>query len=150
MERLWRAFRAPRRGRIGDADDVQSHGAADGFAHLFDRDTGLWKAVIPPASWKWHWRTPVVEEGDEDDVAADCKLFLWSVRLKTTGSSTTTCELHSVADGLIDTLTLGSGVKRNATTLGYALSAGDGLFTEITGAGTGAAGLLSSAWAKAQ
>lgn len=156
IAQLERDMREVRQGQLANRDhhlrdhvDAETWFAADGRAMVYDAETGSWKPVVPAASWKWYWQTLVVGEGDEDDVGDDCKLFKWSIRLKATGSSTTTVELHSFADGLIDTLTLGSGVKRNAALVGYELAEGDGLFPDLTGMGAGASGLLVSAWAKA-
>lgn len=147
--RLWRAMRTPRRARIGDSDDVQAFGAADGFAHVFDRDTGLWKPVIPPPMVTFYWNTPAVEAGKSFGIPADCKLFLWSLTLDTAGSSTTTVQLRKKTATTITTDSLVSSDTYEQEALGYALAQGDRIFPEITAVGTGALGLTVSVWAKA-
>lgn len=136
---------------LRDHIDGEMWSASDGHASLYDSDTGLWKNVIPPPMITFNMPGALaLLESDVFWVPADCKIFLWSVGLKTTGSSTSTIDLVKHPSTVIDSLSLGSGDSYENAAIGYALSAGDGLFVETTALGTGAEGAVVSVWAKAQ
>jgi hypothetical protein len=92
-----------------------------------------------------------VSSSDHYPVPASCRLVLVRGLLKTSGSSTTTAILKKNAATTVATFSFTSGNTTPTTTPTVAVNLVDGdyLWLDVTGAGTGAAGLVVALWAMA-
>jgi hypothetical protein len=153
-ERITENIRRPPTGpHLAGLEDVdQIVRPSHGYALVYDKPTGLFKAAIPPPMVTFNQTSVLTVSGsDEFTVPAACKLFLVRARLKTTGSTTTTAVLKKNASTTVATFSFTSGnhTPTSTPTVSTALVDGDYLWLDTTAAGTSAAGLVVSVWAMA-
>lgn len=158
LERLWASINELNRKRdrrppnLRDLQDVNGHGALQGYQPFYDTTVGRYKMAIPPPMVTFNQNGALTVAGsDLFPVPANCKLFLVRARLKTAGSSTTTSVLKKNASTTVATFSFTSGNTTPTTTpsVSTTLVDGDYLWVDTTAAGSSAAGLVVAVWAMA-